>query len=125
MIGCRDVFFSARFASFHTHASLLTVFVCFLVLIHSCCSECLGKHTCMSSPFHTAILNGTVPSSFAKRHDRNDRRFACQKLTIIIIIIIIQILQKNNKNAENVYLYKIVYEVYVIGDGIKRVLLSS
>ena len=49
---------------FHTHASLLCVFVCLIVLFHSCCPmrECLGKHSCMSSPFPIAILNGT--SSF-------------------------------------------------------------
>ena len=32
-------FFRARFASFHTHASLLTIFVCFFVLFRSCCSH--------------------------------------------------------------------------------------
>ena len=38
-------FFPARFASFHTHASLLTFFNSFFVLFRSCCSmrECLGK----------------------------------------------------------------------------------
>ena len=32
-------FFRARFASFHTHASLLVFFICFFVLFHSCCSH--------------------------------------------------------------------------------------
>ena len=32
-------FFRARFTSFHTHASLLSVFVCLFVLFHSCCSH--------------------------------------------------------------------------------------
>ena len=32
-------FFRARFASFHTHASLLTFFVCFFILFRSCCSH--------------------------------------------------------------------------------------
>ena len=42
------------------HDSLLAVFVCLFVLFHSCCShcECLGKHSCLSSPFPIAILNG-------------------------------------------------------------------
>ena len=31
-------FFHARFISFHTHTSLLTVF-CFFILFHSCCSH--------------------------------------------------------------------------------------
>ena len=46
---------------FHTHASLLSVFVCLIVLFHSSVPmcECLGKHLCMSSPFPIAILNGT------------------------------------------------------------------
>ena len=32
-------FFRAPFISFHTHASLLTVFVCFFILFHFCCSH--------------------------------------------------------------------------------------
>ena len=52
------LFFRAFFASFYTHASLLTFFVCFFVLFGKTL-ECLGKHSCMSSPFPIAILNGT------------------------------------------------------------------
>ena len=52
-------FISCRFTSFHTLASLLNF--CFFVLFHSCCSDArvLGKHSCMSSTFPIAILNGT------------------------------------------------------------------
>ena len=52
------LFFLARLTSFHAHASLLTVLVCLFILFISCCShrECLGKHSCMSYPFHIAIL---------------------------------------------------------------------
>ena len=32
-------FFRARFASFHTHASLLIFLFCFRILFHSCCSH--------------------------------------------------------------------------------------
>ena len=32
------LFFRARFTSFH-HAFLLSVFVCFFILFHSCCSH--------------------------------------------------------------------------------------
>ena len=41
--------------------SLLTSFICFFILFHSCCSHArvLGKHSCMSSTFPIAILNGT------------------------------------------------------------------
>ena len=35
----RTFFFRALFTSFHTHASLLTVFICLFVLFHSCCSH--------------------------------------------------------------------------------------
>ena len=35
----RPFFFRAHFTSFHTHASLLTYFVCFFVLFHSCGSN--------------------------------------------------------------------------------------
>ena len=33
------LFSRARFTSFHTHNSLLTFFVCFFILFHSCCSH--------------------------------------------------------------------------------------
>ena len=51
-------FFRARFASFHTHASLLVFFVGFFVLFHSCCSHArvFGKtllHECPASYSHT------------------------------------------------------------------------
>ena len=35
---CPAAFFRTSFTSFHTHASLLTVFVCFDILFHSCYS---------------------------------------------------------------------------------------
>ena len=38
VIGRRDIFFRARFAFLHTHASL-TSFVCFCILFHFCCSH--------------------------------------------------------------------------------------
>ena len=46
--------------------------------------ECLGKHSCMSSPFSIAILNDTY--FFTKRDNRNGE-VACQKLTVIIIVM--------------------------------------
>ena len=36
---CTYFFFRARFTSYHTHASLLTFFVCFFILFHFCCSH--------------------------------------------------------------------------------------
>ena len=51
-------FFRTRVASFRTHASLLTFFVCFLILFYSCCShERVFRKTLVSSPFPIAILN--------------------------------------------------------------------
>ena len=35
----RTTFFCAHFASFHTHASLLTFFICLFILFHSFCSH--------------------------------------------------------------------------------------
>ena len=63
-LGCdrpAGLFFRASFASFYTHASLLTFFVCFIILFGSCCSHArvFGKTLWMSSPFPIAILNGT------------------------------------------------------------------
>ena len=62
------LFFRARKTSFHTHASLLTVFVCFFILFHSCCS-------------HTRVFGKTLvhkfPISYSYtewylRYSRND-----------------------------------------------------
>ena len=60
-MGHRDFFFRARFTSFHTHANLpitSSVSLCYFILAVPM-RECLGKHSCMSSPFPIAILNGT------------------------------------------------------------------
>ena len=58
LIGWQDFFFRASFTFFHTIASILTF--CFFVLFHSYCShsECLGKHSCMSSSSPIVIPNG-------------------------------------------------------------------
>ena len=53
-------FFRACFASFYTHALLPSSSVSlshFVLAVHVL--KCLGKHSCMSSPFPIAILNGT------------------------------------------------------------------
>ena len=54
-------FFRSRFFSFHTYASLLAFFVCFLssFILALPMHECLGKHSCMSYKFPIVILNGT------------------------------------------------------------------
>ena len=66
MKGVGTSFIRARCTFFHTHASLLSVFVCLIVLFHSCCSHAwvFGKTLSMSSPFPKATLNGT--SSFPR-----------------------------------------------------------
>ena len=53
--------FRALCTFFHTHDSLLTVFVylSYSILAVPIC-ECLGNHSCMRSPFPPAILNGTL-----------------------------------------------------------------
>ena len=43
--------FCARFTSFHTHASLLTFFVCLFVLFHTCC-------------FHARVFGKTLLDEF-------------------------------------------------------------
>ena len=64
----RDFFFRARFASFNTHVFFLIVFCFFIISFFTVpMRECLGKHSCMSSPFLIAILNGT----FFFREKRN------------------------------------------------------
>ena len=51
----------AHFASFHTHVSLLTFFVCFFILFHSCCSQVrvFAKKLMHEFPCPIAKLNGT------------------------------------------------------------------
>ena len=53
-------FFRARFAFFHTHASLLTSFVCFFILFHSCCSHAQVFGKTLVHEFPIAILNATL-----------------------------------------------------------------
>ena len=51
-VGCNrpsGLLFCARFTSFHTHTSLLTFFVCFCILFHSCCSH---AHVFMKTLVH-------------------------------------------------------------------------
>ena len=81
MIGRRDFFFRAHVASFHTHASLLTIVVCFFVLFRSCCSNARMFRKTLVHQFHISyshtdwylplfanpngpILNGTFLFSF-------------------------------------------------------------
>ena len=55
-----DVLVRSRFTSFHTHASLVSIF-CFLsyFILAVPMPDCLGKHSCMSSTFPIAVANGT------------------------------------------------------------------
>ena len=55
------LFFRARFASFHTHASLLVFFVCFFILFHSCCSHArvFGKTLVHEFPVIISIFGST------------------------------------------------------------------
>ena len=82
------LFVSSRFTFFHSHDSLLTLSVCFLVFTFAFpMRECLGKHSCMSSYFLIATLNGAC--SFARRNGPLFcRRFACQKLIKLNYVII-------------------------------------
>ena len=58
VIGHRDFFFfCARFASFHTHASLLTFFVCFFILFHSCCSQARVFGKTLLDEFHIQYIH--------------------------------------------------------------------
>ena len=81
-LGCdrlRDFIFRASFASFHTHASL-----------HYCCShaQCLGKHSCMSSPFPKAILNGTFFFRSVKAMNNWKRSAIKQSLLLLLLPIL-------------------------------------
>ena len=76
MIGRRDLkFFRACSASFYTSFVSLFYFVLAVPML-----ECLGKHSCLSSPFPIAILNGTcffpivqlqVHNVYSERKTRN------------------------------------------------------
>ena len=55
-------FFCACFTSFHTHASLPTFFVCFVILFNSCCShaQVFGKMLVNEFSIPIPILNGNI-----------------------------------------------------------------
>ena len=57
------LFFRARFAFFHTHASLLTSFVCFFILFHSCCShaQVFGKTLVLEFPMSYSHTEWYLP----------------------------------------------------------------
>ena len=60
MTGRRDFFLiRARFASFHTHTSLLAFFVCFFILFHSRC-------------FHAQVFGKTLVHEFHISYSRTD-----------------------------------------------------
>ena len=82
MIGHRDIFFRTCFASFHTHASLLIFFVCFFILFDSCCSHARVFEKTLAHELPISCSHTEWYVFYAKR---DDRRVACQKLTIIIM----------------------------------------
>ena len=75
--------FFASVAFFHTHASFLTVFVCFFtyVIFAVPMRECLGKHLCMSCSFPIAILNGTCFIRSVKAMN-NRKRIAIKQILL-------------------------------------------
>ena len=85
------LFFRARFTSFYTHASLLTAFVCFVVLFHSCCSHARVFVEILVHEFYISYSHTEWYLFFAKRHDWNGRRVVpCPKLFIIIKLFLIK-----------------------------------
>ena len=88
MIGHRGIFlFRARFAFFHTHASLLTpssVSLSYFILSVPM-RKCLGKHLCMSSPFPIAILNGTFFFRSVKAMN-NWKRSAIKQILLLLLL---------------------------------------
>ena len=87
MIGRREIFFRARFAFFHTHASLLTSFVCSLsyFILAVPMRKRLGKHSCMSSPFPIAILNGTFFFRSVKEMN-NWKRSTIKQILLLLLL---------------------------------------
>ena len=83
----RDFFFRASLTSFHTHASLLTFFVGFSFLFHSCCSHARVFAKTLLPEFHISHSHTEwYLIIFTTRVDILGRRVACRKLTIIIKI---------------------------------------
>ena len=60
-LGRRDIFFPARSASFYIHSSILTFFLYFYTLFHSCYRAQLSGEAlaCMRCTFSIATLSGT------------------------------------------------------------------
>ena len=88
VIGVGTYFSPARFASFHTNNSLLTIFSVSYFILAVPKRGCLGKHSCMSSPFPIAVLNGTLifcqttwskeSKSHRSRTNYNNKNLYCQ-----------------------------------------------
>ena len=62
VIGYQDFIFFVPPVQLSIHASLLTFFICFVILFPFAVPmrDCFRKYSCMSSPFPIAILNATL-----------------------------------------------------------------
>ena len=93
-LGCdraSGLFFRARFASFHTHASLLVFFLCFFVLFHSCCSHALvfEKTLLHEFPMSCSHTEWYLPL-FARRNSPCfDRSFAYENLIMLLLQLLL------------------------------------
>ena len=82
-------FFRASLTSFHTHPSHLTLFFCFFVLFHSCCSHAPVFWKTLVHEFHISyrlitILNDTsfLSDSAATRNQESfETRCPCKLIT--------------------------------------------
>ena len=86
MIGRWDIFFRARF--FFSILTLLSlppssVFLPYFILAVPMC-RCLGKHSCMSSQFPIAILNGTFFFRSVKAMN-NWKRSAIKQILLLLL----------------------------------------
>ena len=80
--GWNGTFFRTRFASFHTHAFLLAVFVCFFILFHSFSSQARVFGKTLAHEFPISYSHTKWYLLFLRN---NGRRVVGQKLTIIRI----------------------------------------
>ena len=91
MIGGRDFFFfRTLFAFFHILKPLFlppssVSFSYFILAVPM--RKCLGKHSCMSSPFPIAILNGTFFFRSVKAMN-NWKRSAIKQILLLLLLLL-------------------------------------
>ena len=83
------LFFRARFAFFHTQASLLTSFVCFFILFHYCCShaQVFGKTLVHELPISYSHTEWYLHFFRSVKAMNNWKRSAIKQILLLLPVV--------------------------------------